>query len=198
MKKIALALIAAATALSAVPAAAQTATGTVNVTGTVAGRCSIIEAGVDKQTFTGSIDLGRLDAANGTLRSDLGGATAADGKTVAARVVCTSANPTIGVSATRLNTGGAIDPGAGYSNDIDYTASLKVKTAAATTPTEVQYKTDVNTTMVKQKLAGRIAGGTDNNVEVSISALKAENGAASILNEGTYRSVVSVSIEPTI
>jgi hypothetical protein len=200
MNKFALAALAAAAAVAAFPAAAQTTTGTVNITGTVAGRCSVINSGVAQQSFTGSIDLGRLDADDGTLRSALVSslsASPADAKTVSARVVCTSANPTIGVQASKLSNGNAAAAADGYSNVIDYTASLKVKTAASTT-VEAQYKTLSDSAAVTKKLGGRIAGGSASNVEVSIFGLAPTNGTTSVLEQGTYNSTVSVTIEPTV
>jgi hypothetical protein len=202
MKKTIFALALSASALSATPAFAQQVTGTVNVTGTVAGRCSVIEAGAEKTTFTGNIDLGRLDAADGTLRSELTSSTSvspADAKKVTARVVCTSANPTIGVSATKLAIANGGDAGAGYANVIDYVAALRVKTASSTTPlAEVKYDTLADTAPVTAKLGARIAGGSDNNVEVNVSNLRTKGGSANVLNEGTYNSVVSLSITPTL
>jgi hypothetical protein len=200
MNKIALAALISASALSATPALAQSVAGTVNVTGTVAGRCSIIESSVEKQTFTGSIDLGRLDTANGTLIPTLTSSsttTPAAGKTVAARVVCNSANPTIGVSATKLAISAGGTPSAGYANVIDYVAALRVKTALNTTA-EVKFDTLTDTLEKTAKLGGRVAGGADNNVEVNVSSLRTVGGATNILNEGNYASIVSLSITPTL
>jgi hypothetical protein len=200
MKKIAFAVLMSASAIVASPAAAQNVTGTVNVTGVVAARCSVIESGADSAAFSGTIDLGRLDAADGTLRSELTSATTtspADAKKVLARVVCTSANPTISVSATKLAIAGAADAGTGYANSIDYVAALRVNTAAATVA-EVKFDTGTNTagTPVTARLGGRIAGGANNNVEVNVSNLRTATGA--VLNQGTYNSVISLLITPTL
>ena len=201
MKKIAFALLMSASAIVATPAAAQSVTGTVNVTGTVASRCSVIEANLEKATFSGTIDLGRLDAANGTLRSELTSSTSiapADAKKVSVRVVCTSSNPTIGVSATKLAIAGSTAAGTGYANSIDYVAALRVNTASATTPlAEVKFDTRTNSTAVTAQLGARIAGGTSDNVEVNISNLRTA-AVSDVLNQGTYNSVVSLSITPTL
>ncbi|MFC7537263.1 hypothetical protein ACFQPG_07765 [Sphingomonas sp. GCM10030256] len=200
MNKFAFAVLMTASAIAATPAAAQQVTGTVNVTGTVAGRCSVIESGLEKTSFSGTIDLGRLDAADGTLRSELTSATSAnpaDAKKVTARVVCTSSNPTIGVSATKLAIAGAADAGTGYANSIDYVAALRVKTASATNPlAEVKFDTQNNSAAVTAQLGSRIAGGTADNVEVNVSNLR--TAAGSVLNQGTYNSVISLSITPTL
>ena len=200
MKKIAFAVLMTASAIAATPAAAQQVTGTVNVTGTVAGRCSVIDSSQEKTSFSGTIDLGRLDAADGTLRGELTSATSAnpaDAKKVTARVVCTSSNPTIGVSATKLAIAGAGDAGTGYANSIDYVAALRVKTASATNPlAEVKFDTQNNSAAVTAQLGARIAGGTADNVEVNVSNLR--TAAGSVLNQGTYNSVISLSITPTL
>jgi hypothetical protein len=201
-KTIASALILAA-GLAAAPAAAQTsATGTVNVTGIVGGRCSVVQpGGSETQTFTGAIDLQRLDTADGTLRSTLGGSTAAtpaDNLKVATRIVCTAANPSVGILATRLNTGGQTDPGAGYSNDIDYTAQVRVNRASGGVST-VSYSTLTGGgTATTAALGERIAAGGANNVEVSVFGLRPEGGTTSLLAEGTYTSTVSVYINPSL
>lgn len=197
MKKIAVAVLASATILSAAPAAAQVASGTVNITGKVGERCSVIEQGAAAQTFTRTIDLQRLDNDNGLLRAELGtssSAAPADGLKVNARVNCNTNNPTIGVSASKLSNGGT-DPGAGYSNTINYSASLKVRTQSSKI-VEAIYATASDVNPVKRALGERIAGGTDNNVEVSVFGLAPDRASAQ-LAQGNYNSAVTVTIEPT-
>jgi hypothetical protein len=201
VNKIAFAALLSASAMIASPAAAQQATtGTVDVKGVVASRCTVLDGGAEKTTFTGQIDLGRLDAADGTIRTDLNTSSTtnpAAAKKVVARVICTSSNATIGVSATKLAIAGAADAGIGYANSIDYVAALRVNTAASTVA-EVKFDTGLNTagTPVTALLGGRIAGGPNNNVEVNVSNLRTADGA--VLNQGTYNSVISLSITPTL
>ena len=202
MKKTIATILVAAAGLAATPAYAQSVTGTVNVTGTVGGRCSVVApgGGTEVQTFSGAIDLQRLDAADGTLRSTLAastGASPADSLSVGTRVMCNTANPTVGIIATPLNTGGATLPGAGYSNDINYTAQVKVNTASGVSKT-VSYSTLVGGAAATAQLGERIAGGTANNVAVSVFGLSAKGGATSLLAEGKYTSVVTVTINPTM
>jgi hypothetical protein len=157
-------------------------------------------SGAEKATFTGNIDLGRLDAADGTLLTGLTSSSTtspAAGKKVTARVVCNSANPTIGVSATKLAIANAGAPATGYANVIDYTAALRVNTASGGTA-EVQYNTELDKSEVTAKLGGRIAAGAASNVEVNVSNLRTVGGATNVLNEGNYSSVVSLSITPTL
>ncbi|MET0181156.1 MAG: hypothetical protein ABW194_11850 [Novosphingobium sp.] len=201
MKKIVFAAVASIAALAAVPAAAQTVTGTVNVTGNVAARCAVQTGNTEVAAFGGTLALGRLDAADGTLRSGLVSATTAspaDAQKVSARVVCTTGNPTLTIGATKLSNGAAEPTALGYSNVIDYTASLKV-TKSDSSVADVLFNTKtaaVGSTTTTQ-LGGRIKGGTDNNVEVSIFGLNAKNGATSVLDAGDYTSTVTVTIQPT-
>lgn len=202
MKKTLATAILLLAGIAAAPASAQSVTGNVTINGTVGGRCSVVQqgGGSDTPTFTGTINLQRLDAADGTLRGTLASSSAAnpaDGLTVGSRVVCTSANPTIGVIATRLNTGGTTDPGAGYSNDINYTAQLKVNTASGGTKA-VSYATLTGGAATTAQLGERIAAGTGNNVDVSIFSLAAEGGSTSLLAEGSYTGLVTVTINPTM
>ena len=202
MKKTIASLLVIAAGLAAAPASAQSVTGTVNVTGVVGGRCSVVAPGgtTEVQTFGGTIDLQRLDAADGTLRSTLTASTTsspADSLSVATRVMCNTANPTIGVIATPLNTGGATVAGAGYSNDINYTAQVKVNTASGGSKT-VSYSTLVGGAATSAQVGERIAGGSANNIAVSVFGLSAKGGATSLLAEGKYTSVVTVTINPTL
>jgi hypothetical protein len=112
------------------------------------------------------------------------------------RVVCTTGNPTLGVQAGSLNNGVTAAPASGYANAINYTASLKVNTASGSR-TEVQYKTDTDTAEKTARLNGRIAGGSANNVEVSIFGLKTAN-ATDVLEAGDYTSTVKITIQPTV
>ena len=201
MKKIVLAALASVAAVAAIPAAAQTVTGTVNVTGNVQARCAVQTGATETATFGGTLALGRLDAADGTLRAGLVSSTTAapaDAQKVLARVVCTTGNPTLTVGATRLTNNVTETSVTGYSNIIDYTASLKV-TRADSSVADVLFntKTAAVGSTTSQALNGRIKGGTDNNVEVSIFGLNAKNGAASVLDSGDYTSVVTVTVAPT-
>jgi hypothetical protein len=200
MKKIAFAAVASIAALAAVPAAAQTVTGTVNVTGNVQARCAVQTGTTEAGTFSGTLALGRLDAADGTLRTALTSsatATPADAQKVTARVVCTTGNPTLTIGATKLSNGATEPSSTQYSSVIDYTASLKV-TKVDNTVADIQYNTKTATAAAtSQQLGTRIKGGTTDNVEVSIFGLNAKNGATSVLDAGSYTSAVTVTIQPT-
>jgi hypothetical protein len=116
MKKIVLAALAASAAFIAVPAAAQTVTGTITLTGSVAPKCFVLPGA--GSTFADSVDLGELAAADGTLRTGL--AADFDAGVDDFQVLCTTANPEVTVTANPLATAAAAP--SGYDNSIDYDA----------------------------------------------------------------------------
>jgi len=124
-----------AAALLALPqmALAQETTGTINLTGTVAGQCSITGGG---QSFGETINLGELSGNDGRLRTDLTDAAADAVRNFS--VVCNTATPRVRLSATRLSTAGTAP--AGYSGNIDFTAAVAVLQASGTPP-QITYTT---------------------------------------------------------
>ena len=118
-----------AVALVALPqmALAQETTGTINLTGTVAGQCSVTGGG---QSFSETINLGELSGNDGRLRTDLTDASPDAERNFS--VVCTSATPRVRLSATRLATGTTAPTG--YANNIDFTAQVAVLQASGTPP----------------------------------------------------------------
>lgn len=203
MKKIVLAALAATTAVLATPAAAQV-TGTVDVTGTVSNRCSVVlPGGASSATFTGTIALGALDDADGTLRDNLqssASGTPADNLHVLTRVVCNTAAPVVTISATAMQQGGTLDGTTGYSDTINYTAQVGVTDTASV----VQYRRYATLTGLPP--AGSVATGAmtlpisaapGNNVDVSVFNMHAEGADTNILAAGSYLGVVTVTINPT-
>lgn len=204
MKKIILTALAASTALIAMPAAAQTGlTGTVNVTGTVNSRCSVVltPGGASATTFSGTINLNALDDADGTLRDNLIGSTTgatADNLHVTTRVVCNVAAPVVTISATALQiAGGTLDGTTGYSDTVHYTAQVGVTLANATTEfRRVNTLSGAVAPGATGALAQPISAAPGNNVDVSIYGLASEGANTNILAAGTYNGVVTVTINP--
>jgi hypothetical protein len=200
MKKIILSTLVGSSAFFAVPAAAQTV-GTVNVTGSVTGRCSVVQpAGTAAGSFSGTIALGALDDSDGTLKDSLEGAEAASaaGTPVQTRIVCNSANPTVAIAATSLRTGDGTKGGSGYSDDVHYTARVDVTTVTGTESRAIQTSNNQAPSGLSSSgaLTQRVAAGAANNVRVSLYALAAENGATSLLNAGEYAGSITVTIQP--
>ena len=127
--------------LAVAPAAlAQTVTGTVNVTGSVAAKCVVITGG-SGASFSGSIPLGELAGTDGTLSSTLSGSTnASPAGSTQFRVNCNSVAPKVTLSATRLALAPSATAPAGYTGVIDYTAALDASLSSGSTQT-VSYVT---------------------------------------------------------
>lgn len=196
--KTVLSLLAATTAIAMTTASAQAqtvTTGTVNVTGSVLGRCSIVApGGSSSQAFTGAIALGALDAADGTLATGFTTTTSAapGGTPVATRVVCTSASVSIAIAADRLATAAAAV--SGYSNEIDYTAEMQVALAAGGSGT-VTYSTATGATAANSATVGRLAA-SGNNIAVKAYGFSTRGGASNLLVAGNYTSTITVNIQP--
>lgn len=182
MKKIALAA-AAISALVATPAFAQ-ASGTVDVTGTVVAKCTAITP------ITGSITLGELANANGTVNTAFSANTGGLSRQFTIR--CNGANPQLSVNAKPLVNAAAAGSPAGYTNTVHYTATLTAN-AASGTPTSVD---DLSSTAgATTALIGNRIAASGNNVTLAIS-----NGvttdAAAILDAGSYAGSVDIIISP--
>ncbi len=208
MKKLVLAAMAASTALIAVPASAQTpppVTGTVNVTGSVTNRCSVVApGGASSSSFSGTIALGTLDDPDGTLRDNLIGSTTgspADSLHVTARVVCNTAAPVVSISATAMQiSGGTLTGGTGYSDTINYTAQVEVDKVGGTSEFR-RYDTATSAAPAGSSATGALTAsihpGAADNVDVSVFGLASEGANTNILAAGSYLGVVTVTISPT-
>ena len=168
-------------------ALAQQATGTINLTGSVAGRCSVVGGG---QAFSETINLGELAGPDGRLRADL-----TDASPDAVRnfsVVCTSATPRVRLSATRLATGTTAPTG--YANNIDYTAQVAVLQASGTPP-QITYTTASSLPApTNVQLTAPLANTADN---VTIRVYSFGTDAGALLVAGSYSSVIHVTISPS-
>ena len=178
-----------AVALVALPqmALAQETTGTINLTGTVAGQCSVTGGG---QSFSETINLGELSGNDGRLRTDL-----TDASPDAVRnfsVVCTSATPRVRLSATRLST--ATTAPTGYASDIDFTAEVAVLQASGTPP-QITYTTASSLPAPTDvSLSAPLANAADN---VTLRVYSFGTSAGALLVAGDYTSVISITISPT-
>jgi hypothetical protein len=186
---------AAAASALAMPAGAQTVTGTINITGTVTSKCAVV-GGASASTFTDNVNLGELAKADGTLESSATLAArflGAGGATPAFRVVCNSATPAVAVDATELTTAGAASTG--YTNRIDYTAHVAVNRAAGGVATINNDTTAIPTAATP--VGGAISGAAGNNVTVTADNFVTTAGATALLVAGTYNGLISVTITPS-
>ena len=193
MKKVvALATMAAVAALAATSAQAQSVSGTVTIEGTVGEKCLVTDAGANPDPdFGGLIDLGDLDDTDGTLRSIAAISASGDLDNLGFRVVCTTANPSVEVSATALVNSAAGAPPSGYANTVDYTADIDFDTVSGTD--EFQVVTD-GTSTAGGALSARLATG-QHNVRVDLSGFNTP-GADDVLMAGDYTGAVSITISP--
>lgn len=188
MKKIALAALAATTAFIAMPAAAQTVTGTVTITGSVAPKCSVTPG--NGNTFARTVAFGELSQANGTLRTGL----AADFDAAAApgvQIVCNTNTPQVTV--TSLPLANVTAAAAGYDNSIDYTAHVAVSKAGGGTTT-----IDDDSAVAAGTGPAPVGGALLNGVNVAITADNFRtNTATDILVAGSYSGTVTILITPS-
>lgn len=189
MKKIALIAMTAAAAI-ATPAMAQDVTGTINITGTVAKKCFVLNGSSASSTFGTTVPLGELAQSNGTLKpsSELSATFASySASGLDAQVICTSATPNVSVKAEPLVNTVAAD--AGYDNSVDYTADVKftIVSGGPTTVSDVSTDTAATTATLASRLTG-----TGTNVEVRTSNWTA-NGT---LVAGSYAGKITVVISP--
>lgn len=169
---------------------AQSATGTINLTGTVTPKCAVA-GGQNASVFSGAIGLGELSAQNGQLRPDLTGGTVA-GASQSFQVVCNSATPTVKLSASPLTGNAAGAAPAGYSKVINYTATVDVVQSSGSFPQLTQTS---NNAQASQALTAPIANAA-NNVTVGANSFNTASGA--ILMSGDYAGTITVEISPTV
>ena len=193
MKRLLISAAAVAALGFAAPAFAQTATGTINVTGTVTTQCSVVVGG-SGNSFAGTISLGTLNAADGTLSALLSGSTSgAAAGSQAFQISCNGSDASVSLNASELSTGTGTAP-TGYSRNINYTAEFDGSLAAGGIKA-VTYNTTGLPGPTTSTLGGRLANAPGN-VVVKVYGLSAENGATSLLEAGSYASTINVSITP--
>lgn len=186
MKKFA-ALALLATAAIATPALAQTATGTVAVTGTVAGKCTASPA------ITGTIALAELANSGGTIISTF--SNNVGGLSRSFTVICTSANASITVSSNNLTNSADATTANGYTGTVHYTSTLTAQKAGGGADASAVYTSaDTLPAATTTSLADRLKNGA-NNVTVTVSNGTTTN-ATDLLKAGTYGSTISITVSP--
>lgn len=186
MKKFtALALL--ATAAIATPAMAQTATGTVQVTGTVSAKCAITS------TAPTAITLNELALSNGTVDSAFSSQTG--GLTRSFTVKCTSSSPTVAVSSTQLNNTTDSTTGGGYTGQVQYTSTVVADKSPSGTATTSYTTAAVLPAASSVNLGAPLANSADN-VRVTVSNGTTTN-TGDLLKAGSYSSTITVTVSPT-
>lgn len=192
MKKIALLALTAAAAF-ATPAAAQTVTGTINITGSVQAKCTVVSTSPAGSTFGTTVNLGELAQADGTLATDLATRFGTEGGAgLQAKVVCTSPDATVTVNADPLVSPSGAGAPTGYSNTVHYQADV---TFTKTTGTTLVSNDTTAAAASSSPLGGRLSA-TATNVSVATSNWRTPS-AGDLLTAGTdYSGKIVVTVSP--
>lgn len=184
MKKTVFSVLVAVSAFAATPAFAQTASGSVDVTGTVAARCTAVTP------ISGSIALGELAKADGTIDTAFSGNT--NGLSRSFTIRCNGANPQLSVNARALVNAAATNSPTGYTNTVNYTASVAAMTAVGGTTTVADQSATAGATV---GLLGNRIAAVANNVTLTVGT-GATTNATAILEAGTYTGAVDIIVTP--
>lgn len=196
MNKILLTALAAASALAiAAPAAAQSVTGVVNITGNVDSKCIVVDDGspTGPATFGGTVALGNLAQSNGTLATDLATRFNAVGNNgqLQYKIVCTSAKTNVSVDADPIVAASAVAQ-SGYANRVDYTAHVAVTlVGGAGTPVNSD-STDAAATATTYN--DRLAAANPN-IVVTADTFRTPN-ATDILLADSYSGKITIVVSP--
>jgi hypothetical protein len=180
-------------AIAAQPASAQTASGQVDITGFVSPRCGSTYAG--SPTFNGEMQLGELAQSNGQLQSVLAtSTTASPAAEVHFAIGCSAAAKTVTFSASRLSNPLAA-PFSTFSNDIDYTAEIKIALAEGGFLT-ADYRTAASAPAATVLSTSQIFANQLDNFGVRIFALEPETAPTNLLVAGNYTGAITITVSP--
>jgi hypothetical protein len=197
MNKILLSALATASALvMATPAAAQSVTGVVNITGNVDSKCIVATAGnpTGPATFGGTVALGNLAQADGTLATDLATRFNAVGNNTQLqyKIVCTSANTNVSVDADPIVAAtGLAQPG--YANQVDYTAHVAVTLVGGAGAPVASDSSDAAATSVNY--ADRLAVAATN-IAVTADTFRTANITDILVADASYTGKITIVVSP--
>ncbi|MFL6845708.1 MAG: hypothetical protein ACJ8ER_12595 [Allosphingosinicella sp.] len=196
MNRIILTALAAASAFAiATPAAAQSVTGVINITGNVDSKCMVVSAGnpTGPATFGGTVALGNLAQADGTMATDLATRFNAAGNNTQLqyKIVCTSAKTNVSVDADPIVAATAVAQ-AGYANRIDYKANVAVTLVGGAGAPVQSDSTDgaATATTYNDRLAA-----TNPNIIVTASNFRTAN-LTDILLADSYTGKITIVVSP--
>jgi hypothetical protein len=191
MKNIGIISIAALAAAIATPAAAQDVTGTVVIEGSVAEKCLVVPGAGDE--FGTTVNLGELAQADGTMRTDLSADfNAASGLT--ARVVCTTAAPTITVDATAITAQNNTTSDTGYDDSIDFDAHVEVDYVGGS----ATFSNDSNdAALAETAIGGRLANNGSDNITITADDFHTDAATDLLVADTDYAGSIVVVIAPS-
>ncbi|CAD7339843.1 hypothetical protein FIM10_14645 [Sphingomonadales bacterium 56] len=183
MKKLLVSALMLGSVATAAPAFAQ-ASGSVDVSGTVAAKCSAVTP------ISGSITLGELAKADGTVDPAFAGNTGGLSRTFT--IKCNGANPKLTVEAKPLVNAAATNSPNGYTNTVHYTATVVATGAKGGSATVADQSLSSGAT--SGQVGDRLAA-VSNNLSLTVgSGLTADSTA--ILDAGTYAGKVEITVAP--
>jgi hypothetical protein len=169
-------ILAAPFAVLASPVAAQTATGTVDITGSVAGRCLFT---LPNQTISlGELSLGGSGSTAGKLDT-----SRVDGQSRTLIGWCNNTAATMSVTTTQLTNPAATSTG--FDNRIDYTATAVANTVSA-----------ADTSLTAGAGTASTVGMFTGNIVVTLSGSSSPTNG--LLVAGAYSGNVVVTLTPTV
>lgn len=192
MKKLLGLSVAASLLTMGTSALAQDVTGTVNITGTVAQKCLVVQGAGN--SFSQNVALGELAQSNGTLAADLAARfVTVGGQGLQARVVCTTAAPTIAVDATEITSATAADTG--YANRINFTANVAVTTTSGSSTFS---NSTTGAALAATPIGGRLANNGGNNIVITATDFATPNPTDLLVAATDYTGRIVVVIAPGV
>ena len=194
MKKIVLAALTATSALIAMPAAAQTVSGDVTITGSVAPKCLVVTGGTPSgSTFAGTIALGELAGADGRLRTNVEASFDTAAAALNFQVVCTSGNTSVTVDANPIVALNVPTAPTGYARSIDYQANVTFTLTPSGAPT---VSNDSGAAPGSPTLlGGRLASGATN-IAIDGANFRTANLTDLLVADTQYEGHILITIAP--
>jgi hypothetical protein len=183
MKKLVLSALVLGSAFAAAPAFAQ-ASGSVDVSGTVSGRC------LAATPISGSITLGELAKTDGTVDAAFSSNNGGLSRTFT--IKCNGANPKVSVEAKPLVNASSNNPPNGYTNTVHYTAVVTAQRANGG-PTSISDESIASGATTGQ-IGDRFSSNT-NNITLTVGSGKT-NDSAAMLEAGAYAGKVEITVAP--
>jgi hypothetical protein len=174
-----------------------TLTGEVDITGSVAAKCSVVTAGTNPegQDFGSTIALGELAGTDGTLKTALSGTTSGSpaGGVQNFRINCTGAGNAITLKADPIVA--ATSAPTGYANTVNFTAEADYAVVGGTSPVVQSHTSDSTTNNASFPAGVRLANAA-NNVQIQVYGLATPNAGDILVADPSYLGHVTVTISP--
>jgi hypothetical protein len=196
MKTLLILACASALGAFAAPAMAADVTGTVDITGLVAAKCTVITGG-SGSTFGSTIALGELSDPDGTLSAAYKNSTLVAPASAVQnfRVSCTGANNAISVTANPIVS--AAGAPSGFTNHVDYTSSVDFAVVGGAASSPERFTAASNGAAATGPLGANVRlANVANNIQVRIYGLNTANATDVLVAGNDYAGSVVVTIGP--